>query len=118
MRSTLRSACSVLITLCALPAASHEIYTGLKNKQGVACCDGTDCRPARYRVKGGSVQMQVEGSWYPIPNDRVDYRSLEGDRGETKGGHWCGQRYASEILGYTYLKTYCAFLPPQLTAAK
>jgi hypothetical protein len=36
---------------------------------------------------------------------------LEGDTGETNGGHWCGERYEGGFV------TYCAFLPPTLAAA-
>jgi hypothetical protein len=36
---------------------------------------------------------------------------LDGDTGETNGGHWYGERYESSFI------TYCAFLPPNLASA-
>ena len=103
-----------LVAMWAMPTDAHEIYGGLKNKQGNACCDGSDCRPAAYRVKGGGVQMLIENIWFPIPSDMVEYRSVEGDMGETNGGHWCGTYLSSTIWRYHYVRTYCAFLPPKL----
>jgi hypothetical protein len=46
-----------------------------------------------------------------VPRAMVEYRSLEGDTGETNGGHWCGESYEGGFV------TYCAFLPPTLAAA-
>jgi hypothetical protein len=106
-------ACIALVAISA-PTDAHEIYAGLKNRQGIACCDGTDCRPAAYRIKGGVVQMLIENLWFPIPSDVVEYRTVDGDTGESNGGHWCGKFLSSTIWRYEYLRTYCAFLPPNL----
>jgi hypothetical protein len=41
----------------------------------------------------------------------IQYRALEGDMGETAGGHWCGEPYEEAFI------TYCAFLPRKLSSA-
>jgi hypothetical protein len=48
--------------------------------------------------------MRLNGHWILIPNGRIQYRTLEGDTGETAGGHWCG------LVDFEV--TYCAILPP------
>jgi hypothetical protein len=102
---------SMLATLVALstaPAASHDIYTHLTDASGRSCCDGSDCRPASYKVSSSGVQMYVHGTWIWVPRARIQYRSIEGDTAETGGGHWCGEPYDGGFV------TYCAFLPPTL----
>jgi hypothetical protein len=111
-------ACVALLAISTTPVQSHDIYTDLKSKRGASCCDGSDCRPVHYRVKGGGVQMLIDRAWFSIPGDLIDYRAIDGDMGETNGGHWCGHRISSTILGYDYLKTDCAFLPPNMTLAQ
>lgn len=86
------------------PIEAHDIYTKLKNSAGDSCCNERDCHPAHYRVTASGVQMLVGGSWTVVPDDTIQYRALEGDTGETAGGHWCGK--------IEYGVTYCAFLPP------
>jgi hypothetical protein len=49
----------------------------------------------------------VDGEWLTVPEDTIQYRTLEGDPGETRGGHWCG------LMAFGNL-TYCAILPPSL----
>jgi hypothetical protein len=105
----------VVLAASATPVSAHDIYSHLRNKRGVSCCDDGDCRPAHYRVKAGGVQMLIDGSWFPIAEDLVEYRSLDGDMGDTNGGHWCGKHQRGR--GWTYIRTYCAFLPPKLTSA-
>jgi hypothetical protein len=116
MRSKARLTCFALIMVWAMPVEAHDIYTHLKNERGAACCDGTDCRPAHYRIKGGHVQMLVDGKWFPIFDDAITYRVLEGDTGETNGGHWCGKRQSG--MSWDYLHTHCAVLPPKVTSAR
>jgi hypothetical protein len=84
---------------------AHDIYTHLKDIAGVSCCTDRDCRPAPYRVTSAGVQMLVSGEWITVPPETIQYRAIEGDRGETNGGHWCG------IIDFGTL-TYCAILPP------
>jgi hypothetical protein len=89
---------------------AHDIYTHLKSKSGKSCCDNSDCRPAPYRVTSSGVEMLVGETWVWVPRGRVEYRTLEGDTGETNGGHWCGEWYDGGFI------TYCAFLPPNLAS--
>lgn len=58
--------------------------------------------------------MFVDGRWIDIPSDRIQFRALLGDTGESGGGHWCGS--GPEPGGYDpYVpyETICAILPPQ-----
>ena len=87
------------------PTDAHDIYMALKNRFGQRCCNEGDCRPANYRITHGGVQMLVDGEWLPVPEETIQYRALEGDTGETRGGHWCG------LMAFGSL-TYCAILPP------
>jgi hypothetical protein len=50
--------------------------------------------------------MLIGGQWIVVPNDTIQYRALDGDTGETAGGHWCG------LSGGHVTVTYCAILPP------
>jgi hypothetical protein len=104
-----------LIMALATPGETHD-YTHLMNKRGTACCDGTDCGPANYRIKGGHVQMLVDGKWFAILDDLITYRTLEGDTGEASGGYWCGAHHTG--VSWDYLYTHCAFLPPNVTSAR
>ena len=67
--------------------------------------------PAHYRITSSGVEMLVRETWVGVPRGIIEYRMLEGDSGETNGGHWCGERYEGGFV------TYCAFLPPTLAAA-
>ena len=113
-RSVLRA---LVATACAsaglcisqpVPVFAHDIYSQLTSKSGRRCCDGSDCRPAQYRVKTSGIEMLVQRRWVHIPSGTVQYRAITGDTGETSGGHWCGEAYEGGFI------TYCAFLPPIL----
>ena len=113
-RSVLRA---LIATACApaglcisqpVPVFAHDIYSQLTSKSGRRCCDGSDCRPAQYRVKTSGIEMLVQRRWVHIPSGTVQYRAITGDTGETSGGHWCGEAYEGGFI------TYCAFLPPIL----
>ena len=99
---------AALVAMGSGPIEAHDIYTHLKSRSGQSCCDGTDCRPVPYRVTTSGVEMRVGETWIVVPRETVQHRALDGDIGETNGGHWCGERYEG---GYI---TYCAFLPPNL----
>ena len=94
---------------------AHDIYTGLYSKYGTACCDHSDCRPARYRETSQGVQMLVDHEWITVPPDAIQYRLLLGDPGESGGGHWCGHR-ANDPHESGYF-TFCAILPPRVVAS-
>jgi hypothetical protein len=87
------------------PTKAHDIYSALKDRGGVSCCSEHDCRPAHYRFTPAGVQMLVSGEWIAVPDETIQYRTLEGDTGETAWGHWCG------LTSFVTL-TYCAILPP------
>jgi len=80
----------------------------------ISCCHGHDCRPAPWRIVNGNVFMLVEGEWIVIGDERIQYRSLEGDDGKTNGGHWCGSHTDFEDS----LITFCAVLPPRSSGLK
>ena len=52
--------------------------------------------------------MLVDKTWVWVPRGIIECRMLEGDSGETNGGHWCGERYEGGFV------TYCAFYPRRL----
>jgi hypothetical protein len=111
-----RYAMASLVVLAGAPAGvpAHDIYTGLYSRYGTACCDHSDCRPARYRETADGVQMLIEDEWIAVPPDAIQYRLLLGDSGESGGGHWCGHRINEPSeTGYF---TFCAILPPRLAA--
>jgi hypothetical protein len=57
----------------ALPAESHEWYTGLRSPSGAPCCNERDCHPVAYRVNHdtGREEIQANGAWYPVEYDKV-----------------------------------------------
>jgi hypothetical protein len=95
----------ILLTTMSWPSQAHDIYMSLVDRDGQTCCHGRDCRPARYRSTAAGVEMLVDGRWIVVPDDPIQYRALNGDTGETAGGHWCGK--------LEYGVTYCAVLPPR-----
>jgi hypothetical protein len=58
--------------------------------------------------------MLIDQQWLEIPSESIEYRSLDGDTGETNGAHWCGGEIADPHIAMLY--TYCAFLPPNLSS--
>jgi hypothetical protein len=94
----------MLLTIISWPSRAHDIYSSLVDREGQTCCHDRDCRPARYRTTAVGVEMLVDGRWLVVPGDTIQYRALDGDTGETAGGHWCGK--------LEYGVTYCAVLPP------
>jgi hypothetical protein len=112
-------------------AEGHDIYSGLMDRLGESsCCNEMDCRPAHYRVTSAGVEMLLDDEWVRVPNDVIQYRSLAGDTGETRGGHWCGVTYwkqQDQVSGFEYpptlnhpelhpsgFSTRCVILPPEL----
>ena len=107
---------AVLMTNLPLAIQAHDIYSDVIDGAGKSCCDNRDCRPAHYRVKGGGVQMFVYGHWLVIPRDKIQYRAIADDTGETAGGHWCGQ--GQQGHNFVFYTTRCAILPPQAAWAQ
>jgi hypothetical protein len=107
-----------LIIGLPLPAPAHDIYSHLRDERGASCCDDQDCRPAFYRLTARGVQMYVDQQRINVPNERIQYRALPGDRGETGEGHWCGSAYEPDFGNPegVYV-TRCEILPPQFASA-
>jgi hypothetical protein len=120
-----------ILSLSAARAEGHDIYSGLMDRHGQSsCCDERDCRPAHYRITFAGVEMLLDDEWVRLPNDVIQYRSLDGDTGETHGGHWCGVtnwKQQDQVPGFEYpphpnhpglhlsrFHTRCAILPPGL----
>ena len=116
--SKLSLAGAVFGAIWSAPVLSHDIYSNLTDKSGKSCCNKHDCRPAHFRVSPAGVSMLVEGSWLRMPDDLIVYRTLMGDTGETRGGHWCGATdWSQDGAGhnpYPSRVTYCAIVPPSL----
>jgi hypothetical protein len=105
----------IAVTACALlvapsPVESHDIYSGIYSKQGVLCCDESDCVPAPFRVTPDGVQMLVRGVWISVPRWYIQYRVLPGDTTPHRS-HWCGALRLVPTMGVNTM-TRCAILPP------
>jgi hypothetical protein len=64
------------------PASAHSWYTGLRSPSGIPCCNDRDCRPVDYRLNAqtGHEEVQANGGWYPIEQDKVlAYSSPDGN---------------------------------------
>ena len=47
-------------------------YTKYRQRNGMSCCSGHDCRPARYETRSdGALVMFPEGRTVAVPSDRV-----------------------------------------------
>ena len=120
-----------ILILAVACAEGHDIYSGLKDHRGDAsCCDERDCRPAHYRITPAGVEMLLDDEWVRVPDSVVQYRRLDGDTGETGGGHWCGVtnwKQQDQVRAFEYpphphhpglhlsrFLTRCAILPPGL----
>jgi hypothetical protein len=101
-------ACALLVA--PSPVESHAIYSGVYNKEGVPCCDESDCVPAPFRVTPDGVQMLVRGVWISVPRWYIQYRALPGDTTPHRS-HWCGALNLVPTDGVNTL-TRCAILPP------
>jgi hypothetical protein len=98
--------CVALVAL-ADTCQAHDIYSHLTDRADRSCCNNGDCRPAQYRTTPSGVEMLIADKWIAIPRGKLQYRILNGDTGETAGGHWCGAPDESGTFS-----TYCAILPP------
>jgi hypothetical protein len=112
-----------ILMLTAARAEAHDIYSGLKDHRGqFDCCNETDCRPAHYRITPAGVEMLIDLGWVRVPNEIIQYRTLHGDTGETRGGHWCGTVYGGfepphpdyPAVSPSQVFTRCVVLPPEL----
>lgn len=51
--------------------ALHHWYETLHDRNGRACCNRQDCRPTQSRVKGGNVEVMVDGIWAVVPTEKI-----------------------------------------------
>ena len=85
-------------------SSTGQDYMKFRQKSGLPCCDGKDCRPTRYHLNGdGSAVMFPEGRRVEIPRG-----DLHQERSEDGHAHWCGVVYPNGEI-----KTFCAILPLQ-----
>ena len=110
----------VALPLTVAPAPAHDLYTGVRGKDGQLCCGGNDCAVTEYRMRPGGADFFVKNEeWIFVPEARITFLPVPGD---IEGrGHWCGRKAdqwdkvsrPENIFGNWYM--YCAFIPPGLT---
>lgn len=111
-----------IVGLLARQASAHDIYTGLRSKQGLLCCGGNDCAATTYRESGGTFEFLTrEQEWIGIPEERIQFLPIPGDAAsnDSHRAHMCYRAAtefdrngpsAANVFGDIYL--YCAFIPP------
>lgn len=53
-------------------AELHGWYQGLRQpRSGLSCCSDQDCRPTQWRTGRTAVEVKVNGTWCPVPPDRI-----------------------------------------------
>ena len=108
-------------------ARSHEIYTGVKGKDGQLCCVAQDCEPTVYEERRGEFYFMTRAKhWVRIPDDRITYLPVPGDEDVTthNHAHLCyrdsagyevnAQNVFPDDAGNS-IYLYCAFIPPGAT---
>jgi hypothetical protein len=60
------------------------------------------------RIVNGGVEMYVNSKWISVNDEAIQYLTLEGVDGKTKGGHSCGAQ-----LDHDMFVIFCAVLPPR-----
>ncbi len=94
----LRSLLAALIFLCVAQsiARGHDIYTDWKqpdyrdgDKRKLSCCNNVDCAPRRARFMGDHWQVEFQGRWLRVPDQKVE--TNYGDSWDTPDGqsHAC-----------------------------
>jgi hypothetical protein len=69
MRAIILGTC---LSLSIESTQAHDIYTGLKDRDGVSCCDYRDCRPVDTCILLNKHEgMVLDGDCVPIPWDKV-----------------------------------------------
>jgi hypothetical protein len=107
---TLAAVLASAVLIAPSPVESHDIYVGVYTKQGVPCCDESDCVAAPFRVTPDGVEMLVRGVWIRVPRWYIQYTLLPGDTTPHRS-HWCGALNLVPTDGVNTL-TRCAILPP------
>jgi len=123
IRVMLPAAVAAALVLAPLSRASaHDIYTGVKGKDGFLCCGGNDCAATTYRERGGRFEFLTrEQRWVEIPEERITFLPVPGDppTDDTHRAHLCYRpATASDKSGWSATNVfddiylYCAFIPP------
>lgn len=111
-----------LILVTPVPTQAHDIYTGIRGKNGQICCGGSDCAVTTYRERADRYQFLTrERKWVEIPQERISFLPIPGDRpsDDSHLAHLCyreandgdrGGSGAGNVFDDIYL--YCAFIPP------
>jgi len=123
IRVVLPAAAAAALVLAPLSGASaHDIYTGVKGKDGLLCCGGNDCAATTYRERAGKFEFLTrEQRWVEIPEERITFLPVPGDppSDDTHRAHLCYRPArdadregwsATNVFGDIYL--FCAFIPP------
>ncbi|MGO9420503.1 hypothetical protein [Roseiarcus sp.] len=123
IRAVLRAAFGAALLAASFSGASaHDIYTGVKGKDGFLCCGGNDCAATTYRERGDQFEFLTrEERWVSIPQERITFLPIPGDppSNDTHRAHLCYRPAtdadrsgwnASNVFDTIYL--YCAFIPP------
>jgi hypothetical protein len=115
----------VAIGLVAESAIGHEIYSGVKGKDGTPCCNNFDCSATIYRESGDIFEFLTrENHWVQIPKDQIIFLPIPGDEKVSSfhRAHLCYRaagkysapgRVMSALDGSQSIYLYCAFIPPQ-----
>ena len=113
---------AALVSASFSVASAHDIYTGVHGKNGQLCCGGNDCAATSYRESGGHFEFLTrEQRWVAIPEERITFLPIPGDRGDsdTHHAHLCYRPATeSDRLGpmatnvFEDIYLYCAFIPP------
>lgn len=78
---------------------AHDIYGSWKMRNGISCCDNTDCRPTNARVNDKGQWEAWDGvDWVPIPQNAMLPPDLAGDG----RSHYCGKRYGTMPIPYCF----------------
>lgn len=110
---------STIIGMWLLPCAGHEIYTGLKGRNGQLCCGSDDCAATVYRERSGLYEFLTrDNQWVTIPEERITFLPIPGDppSDDAHRAHLCYRPASasdfdsSNKFGPIFL--YCAFIPP------
>jgi len=79
-------------------------YSTLKrNDGGGSCCNLMDCRPTQSRMVGDHYEVKVDGTWTPVPPDKIN--NVIAPDG---GAHVCAPKQEGVNRGVLF----CVVLPP------
>lgn len=85
----------------------HEMWHGqfyahlLRPDTKTSCCNLADCRPTQGRQVGDHYEVMVDGTWLPVPPDKIVKESAPDG-----GYHVCAPETPKGFL-------YCVILPPE-----